>query len=253
MKKIALLLIIPLVSMIISSCESDDDPMTPTNTKGSIFISSSPAGAEIWVDGVNTSLTTPDTVTNIEQGVRDVTLKLQDFQDTTVSISVTAEQTSILGPIALVSDINTTLYGPKRIYESFGTPASQPSGLDLSSGNAWGISSDSSGVVDIYFYSDQAGTLYLIQSAHLAGLVRETDFWVGSGSNLFDEQDSPINSNMWGTSIDEAENNYVFLYDHDGHYSKLKIVNRGGGTGVGDPAYVDVQWYYNNELQDVRF
>ena len=46
--------------------------------------------------------------------------------------------------------------------------------------------------------------------------------------------------------------NYVFLYDHDGHYSKLKIVNSGGGV-PGEPAWVEVQWYYNNTLLDNRF
>jgi hypothetical protein len=254
MKKINLLLIIPLLGLLLTSCDSSDDPMTPDDTKGNIYITSSPADAQIWIDGINSLLTTPDTVTNVEEGVRNVTLKLQDYKDTTIAIGVTAEQTSVLGPIALVSDISTTLYGPKRIYESFGTPVSQPSGLDLSSGNAWGINSDSSGVVDIYFYSDQGGNSYLIQSADLAGLIRETDFLVGSGANLFDEEDSPLrNTGTWTIFIDEAENNYVFLYDHDGHYSKFKIVNRGGGTGLGDPAWVDVQWYYNNDVQDERF
>jgi len=45
----------------------------------------------------------------------------------------------------------------------------------------------------------------------------------------------------------------VFLYDHDAQYSKFLIVNRGGGSGPGDPAYVDVQWFYNKVVQDNRF
>jgi len=60
------------------------------------------------------------------------------------------------------------LYGPVRIWESYGTPASLPSEIDLSSGNAWGVSSDSSGVVDIYYFSKASGSSYLIQSADLA-------------------------------------------------------------------------------------
>jgi hypothetical protein len=253
MKKLILSITILFLGLLIWSCDSSEDPMTPVVTKGNIYITSSPSGAEIWIDGINSSLTTPDTVTNVEEGVRNVTLKLQDYKDTTTAISVTAEQTSVLGPIILVLDFSITLHGPVKIYESFGTSAAQPSGLDLSTGNAWGISSDSSGVVDIYFYSDQGGNSYLIQSADLAGLIRQTDFFVGSSTNLFDEEDSPIRNNTWASSIDEAENNYVFLYDHDGHYSKFKIVNRGGGTGLGDPAWVNVQWYYNNAAQDERF
>ena len=52
--------------------------------------------------------------------------------------------------------------------------------------------------------------------------------------------------------MDDRETNYVFLYDHDGHYSKIKIVNYGGGN-PGDPAWVEVQWLYNKTLGDVRF
>ena len=50
----------------------------------------------------------------------------------------------------------------------------------------------------------------------------------------------------------DREANYVFLYDHDGYYSKLKIVNWGGGV-VGEPAWIEVQWYHNNTLLDNRF
>jgi hypothetical protein len=253
MRKIVCLIFSSLVFLILTSCDSSEDPVTPPEP-GSIYITSIPSGAEIWIDNTNSNLTTPDTVTNVDEGVRSVTLKLMDYNDTTFSLSVTSGQVSVVGPIVLVSNISTTLYGPKRIYESYGTTAAQPSGLDLSSGNTWGISSDSSGVVDIYYYSDAQGTSYLIQSADLAGLIRETDFFVGSGTNLFDEEDSPLrNTVTWSTNIDESETNYVFLYDHDGHYSKMLIVNRGGGTGPGDPAWVDIQWYYNNTVQDERF
>lgn len=252
MKKLLILLIAATAMIIVTSCDSSDDPITPTPT-GSIYLTSIPAGAEIWLDGSNTLQTTPDTIKDVDEGVHTITLTLEDYDDTTFSISVTGGQTSVVTDVMLVSNISTTLYGPERIYESFGTSAQQPSGLDLSSGNAWGISSDSSGTVDIYFFSNQAGSLYLIQSADLAGLIRETEFKVGSSTNLFDEVDSPLRDNTWVTSVDEAEDNYVFLYDHDAHYSKLKIVNRGGGTGIGDPAWVDVQWYYNTKVQDNRF
>jgi hypothetical protein len=253
MKKLILLLIIPFMGLLITSC-GDDDPITAA-LEGNLYITSIPAGAEIWIDGVNTSQTTPDTVFNIDEGVRDITLKQDEYKDTTFSISITAEETSVVGPVVLTSDIQATLYGPIRIWESFGTPASLPSGIDLSSGNAWGVSSDSSSVVDIYYFSNSSGSSYLIQSADLAGLTRETDFLVGTGTNLLDGDDSPLRNagGNWTNNIDESENNYVFLYDHDAHYSKFLIVNRGGGSGPGDPAWVDVQWYYNKVVQDNRF
>ncbi|MBE0572054.1 MAG: PEGA domain-containing protein [Ignavibacteriaceae bacterium] len=248
MKKLFFLLLIPIVALIISSC-SDDDPISPTTTEGNLYITSNPAGAQIWIDGVNTSQTTPDTVLDIDEGVRNVTLRLQEYKDTTFSISITANQTSIVGPIVLTSDIATILYNPVRIYETAGTSANEPSGLDLSSGMAYGVSSANSGLVDIYYSSNG----YLVQSADLyTGLIRETDFLVGTGTNLFDGVDSPERTVAWTTGIGDREDNYVFLYDHDGHYSKLKIVNWGGGV-PGEPAWVDVQWYYNETVLDVRF
>ena len=76
MKKFFFLLIIPFLGLLISSCDSSEDPMTPVNTKGSIYITSNPAGAEIWIDGVNSLLTTPDTVTNVEEGVQQRNSKI---------------------------------------------------------------------------------------------------------------------------------------------------------------------------------
>ncbi|HSW53518.1 MAG TPA: PEGA domain-containing protein [Ignavibacteriaceae bacterium] len=247
MKKLIFLLIIPLM-MLITSCDSDD-PFTPTPT-GKIYLTSSPADAEIWIDGSNTFKTTPDTINDVDQGTRSITLKLQDYRDTTFTVSVTGGQTSVVGPVVLVSNIMITLYGPVKIYETSGTSTSQPSGLDLSTGLAHGVSSPEANLVDIYYSS--AG--YLVQSADLYGtLIRETDFFVSSGTNLFDEVDSPLRTiGTWTTGIGDRENNYVFLYDHDGHYSKLKIVNWGGGN-PGDPSWVEVQWYYNTALQDNRF
>jgi hypothetical protein len=251
MKKLFFLLLIPFVALFISSC-SDEDPITPAITEGNLYITSNPAGAQIWIDGVNTSQTTPDTVLDIDEGVRNVTLKLQDYKDTTFAISVTAEQTGVVGPIALTSDIITVFYGgqPIRIYETVGTDSTQPSGLDLSSGMAYGISSSQKGLVDIYYSSNG----FLVQSANIfPGLVRETDFYVGASSDIYDGTDSPLNNTgTWTNNISDTETNYVFLYDHDGHYSKLRITGRGGGTPT-VPAWVDVQWYYNETTLDNRF
>ena len=251
MKRLILFLLIPITFLLITACDSSDDPITPT-PQGNIYITSNPAGATIWLDGTSTSRTTPDTIKNIDQGVRSITLRLQDYNDTTFSVSVVGNQTSVVTNVVLVSNIMATLFGPIKIYETQGTSANQPSGLDLSSGNAYGVSSDSNSVVDIYYSSSG----FLVQSADLyPNLVRGTDFFVGSGTatNLFDGQDSPLrNSGTWTNNIHDRESNYVFLYDHDGHYSKLKIVNYGGGV-PGEPAWVEVQWYYNTVLLDNRF
>jgi len=238
--------------MLITSCDSDD-PFTPTPT-GKIYLTSIPADAEIWIDGSNTFKTTPDTINDVDQGVRSVTLKLQDYNDTTFTVSVTAGQTSVVAIIELESDIYTTSYPPVRIYETSGTPASLPSGIDLSTGLAHGVSSPQANLVDVYYSTEgTGGEGYLVQSADLYGLVRVTKFFVGSSNNLLDGVDSPDrNTGTWTNNMDDREPNYVFLYDHDGHYSKVKIVNWDSG-GIGVPAWVEVQWYYNTTLQDNRF
>jgi hypothetical protein len=249
MKRLILFLIIPFTVLLITSCDSGSDPITP-KAKGSIFLTSNPAGAQIWLDGTNTSKITPDTVKNVDEGSHTVTIKLQDYNDITFSVTVTAGQTSAPATVLLVSNIMKTLFPPVKIYETIGTGVNEPSGLDLSSGNAWGVSSDSSSLVDIYYSS----TGFLVQSADLyPNLVRETDFFVASLTNLFDGQDSPLrNTGTWTNNIGDREPNYVFLYDHDGNYSKLKIVNWGGGV-IGEPAWVEVQWYYNKTVLDNRF
>jgi hypothetical protein len=255
MKKFILLFTIPFAALVISSCDTTDDTVTPTDP-GSIFVTSNPAGAQIWLDGVNTFQTTPDTIKNLDEGVYNVTLKLTDYNDATFSVSVTSGQTSNLTNVALVSEIMKTLFGPVRIYETEGTTAQQPSGLDLSSGIAYGISSTEQDSVDIYYSTDGTGGQgFLVQSADLdSNLIRKTIFFLGNSENLFDEVDSPDrNEGTWTNNISNMDSNYVFLYDHDGHYSKLTIVNKGGGSVPGEPAWVEVLYYYNNAVLDKRF
>ena len=48
MKKLILLLIIPFLGLWITSCDSDD-PITAA-LEGNLYITSIPAGAEIWID-----------------------------------------------------------------------------------------------------------------------------------------------------------------------------------------------------------
>ncbi|MBK6914930.1 MAG: PEGA domain-containing protein [Ignavibacteriales bacterium] len=249
MKKVILFLLIPFTVLMVTSCDTSNDPITPA-PEGNIFVSSNPAGAEIWIDGTNTLKTTADTIKNVDEGVHSITLKLEDYIDTTFSVSVTGGQTSVVSNVTLVTNILTELFGPVKIYETTGTSANEPSGLDLSTGIAYGVSSDQNNLVDIYYSSSG----FLVQSADLyPNLIRETDFYVSSATNIFDGEDSPLrNTGTWTDNIGDREDNYVFLYDHDGNYSKLKIVNWGGGV-IGEPAWVEVQWYYNNTVLDNRF
>lgn len=247
MKKVIILPIIILLGLSLVSCEDTTTEPTPTPTTGNLAVVSTPAGAQIWVDGTNTGKVTPDTVKNLSAGNHSLTLKLDGFRDTVqTNITITAGQTTSRN-ITLVRAART--FGPVRLWETTGTTAAQPSGLQLSSGNAYGISSADKDKVDIYYSSNG----FVIRSANSAtGLTRVTSFFVGSGTNLNDGVDSPLATSSWGSQMGDRETNYVFLFDNDSHYSKLKIVNFGGGT-PGNPAWVEVQYIYNEQANSRVF
>jgi hypothetical protein len=254
MKHLIFLLIL-LVAILLISCNSATETDNTPPQKGNIFLTSNPAGAQIWMGGVNTFKVTPDTIKDLDEGAHNVTLKLQEYRDTVFAVNVIGGQTSTGISVLLVSDIIKTLFGIVRLYENEGTSASEPSGLDLSTGAAYEITSAQNVNVDIYYSTyGIGGEPFLLQSADLyPNLIRETDFRVGSGNNLFDGEDSPDkNSGTWTDNIDDRDSNYVFLYDHDGHYSKIKIVSWGGGI-PGVPKWIEIQWYYNNTALDNRF
>ncbi|HRN25008.1 MAG: PEGA domain-containing protein [Ignavibacteriaceae bacterium] len=255
MKNLFLMVLVTIAALAMVSCDSTTDPVTPTpDPKGNLFVSSVPAGAQIWINGSNTNKFTPDTVKDIITGVKTVTLKLQDYSDTTFSVSVSENQTAVVSNVQLVSNIFLDSFGPVKIWETTGTSASQPSGLDLSTGMAYGISSADKDKVDIYYYSNSAGTIFIVQSAaESSGLTRVTKFRVGSSTSLNDGTDSPLNTaGTWTTNMNDRETNYVFLYDNDGNYSKAKISGFGGGT-PGNPAWVELTWLYNKTANDNRF
>jgi hypothetical protein len=247
MKKLFYLTLFLIAALILVSCDSDDNPITPA-AKGNLFVSSIPAGAQIWIDGVNSNKVTPDTVKDLDAGNYNVTLKYTDYSDTTFPVSISENQTFVVTNVQLLSIID--YFGPVRIWETVGTTATQPSGLDLSSGMAYGIGATNPDrdKVDIYYSS--AG--FLVQSADLSpNMSRVTYFRVGNSTNLDDGVDSPVQDASWGKSVSDDQTNYFFLYDNDQSYSKVKI-QQGGGT-PGNPSYVDVWWYYNRAENNTRF
>lgn len=252
MRKYIYLPIALLLGIFIASCSDNTTNPPPVTETGSIFIDSSPDGALITVDGTSSGKFTPDSVTNLSAGDHTVKLTLDGYRDTTFSVTVVANiQTS--KNINLVSSLSVSTYGPVRIWETAGTSASQPSGLDLSSGNAYGVSSTDKDKVDIYYSTTgTGGTPYLVQSADLyPNLTRHTAFYVGNGTDITDGEDSPNSAlSGWTDNMSDRETNYVFLYDEDGHYSKLIITDYGTVSNI---AWVEVKWEYNNTGADKRF
>ena len=256
MKKYIVIPLVLLLGVLIASCSDNSTNPTPVTETGSVYLVSVPTGASISIDGTATGKVTPDSVTGLSTGSHSVKLSLTGYFDSTFTVTVSANQLTVPSPVTLVSTLSVTPYGPVRIYETAGTNASQPSGLDLSTGMAYGVSSADKDKVDIYYSTTgTGGTPYLVQSADLyPNLTRHTGFYVGSGSDITDGVDSP-NSALagWTDHMSDTESHYVFLYDEDGHYSKLVITNSHQGSGPGDPSWVEVKWEYNNAGADQRF
>lgn len=249
MKKYFLFAVTLLVSMMFYSCSDNSTNPEPAAQKGSIYITSDPSGAQIWNNNANTNKVTPDSITALDAGTYSITLKYQGLRDTTISVTVNAGQISRLNvkmPLSVVT------FGPLRIWETTGTSASQPSGLVLSTGQAFGISSADKDKVDLFYHS-LINPPYEVASANLAsGLTRTTYFLVGNSTNLTDTTSAPAKTSSWVKTVLDTETKYIFVYDQDQHYSKFQIVGTGGGT-PGTPAYLDVKWIYNKTPNDRRF
>jgi hypothetical protein len=245
MKKYYYLFFVMLLGLFLSACEdSTTDPEDEVSSdRGSIYIQSTPAGASILVDGTSSGKVTPDSVTNLTAGSHTVTLKLANYKDTTFTLTVNRGlQTS--KSVTLTSDVSFVTY-TDTVWETSGTTAAQPSGIDLSTGTAVSTSNTAH---DIYYTS----TGFVIRTSS----SRNTVFYVGSGTDLNDGTDSPLAQNSgqggWTDRVGDREENYFFLFDQDLHYTKMKIISYGGGT-PGNPAWVIVQWHYNTVANDQRF
>lgn len=249
MKKVLYLFLMVSMAFLVNACNSEDTTGPETgSTTGSIFVRSTPSGAQIWMGSTNTGKVTPDSVTNLQAGSHSITLKLAGYPDTTFTVTVTGGQVSNVNvqlPLALQA------FGPVKLWETIGTSATQPSGLILSTGAASGIGSTATDRLKVDLYYSSNG--FVIASADQAtGLSRKTYFKVGGSTNLTDSVDTQAKDASWTSSFKDIENNYVFVVDNDNHYSKLQIVSRGGGT-PGNPAWVEVKWIYNKSAGDLRF
>ncbi|MCU7496703.1 MAG: PEGA domain-containing protein [Ignavibacteria bacterium] len=252
MKKYLLFAAILLAALLFYSC-GEDSTGPEQSGNGSISITSSPSGAQIWNNNTNTGKVTPDSLTGLAAGTYSITLKYQNLNDTTISVTVTSGQTARLN---VRLPLSTVTFIPVRIWETTGTDSTQPSGLSLSLGKPVGVTSADKNLVDLYYHSLNTAP-YEVNSANLAsGLSRKTYFYVTQSTNLEDTTSAPAFSgtvgNGWVQSFPDDTRTVVFVHDNDNHFSKLLIVGSGGGV-PGSPAWLDMKWIYNKNVNDRRF
>ncbi len=77
-----------------SSDGGDSGNGTPAPVYGSIQVSSSPTGAQVFLDGSDTGRTTNTTLTDVSPGSHTVDLVMEGYEDEQASVSVTAGQTA---------------------------------------------------------------------------------------------------------------------------------------------------------------
>lgn len=240
-----------LFGMFLTSCKSKNDnnnPITPnTNAVGSLYIVSSPASAQIWLDTINTGKITPDSITNISIGNHIVILKLAGFLDSTIALII-QEGTQTPLNITLTSDQSVTAYGPIQIWESAETTGLF-SGIILKTGSPSLIAGGGGDSVDLYYSSN--GLVISTPSSSINN--RNTFFFVGLSNNLNDGVESPTKIDSWVTQVNNTETNYFFLFDADSCYSKMIITADSAGSISGSPAWIKVKWLHNNKPNDRRF
>ena len=100
-------------------------------TLGNISFNTTPAGANIFIDDVDTGYITPYTMLNILEGIHSYTLKLANYYDYTGSINVIAGQTVTVSEtlVFMTGDIsfNSIPSGAKIFIDSMDTDQTTPS------------------------------------------------------------------------------------------------------------------------------
>ncbi|WOF17365.1 PEGA domain-containing protein [Methanoplanus sp. FWC-SCC4] len=69
---------------------------TPAPTTGSIYITSTPSGAMVYLDDIYSGAITPYTITGVSPGEHSIMLRLSGYQDSFSKINVNAGETSTL-------------------------------------------------------------------------------------------------------------------------------------------------------------
>jgi len=80
--------------------------MIIAGSSGSLYITSSPSGAKLFLDDVNTGKITPDTLNPVAPGDHTIKLSLTDFRDTTITTTVSSSTLT-------TENVILTLYEPR--------------------------------------------------------------------------------------------------------------------------------------------
>jgi len=142
-KSILILSLIMTILILIAGC-------TPTTTTtGTIEVNSTPIGAKIYLDGVDTGMATPFPITNVEAGVHVIKLDAFHYKIWEESVIVTANETTYLNPLLIYAAESTIVLQP----DAEGIDTGVESALPTSNYALWpftGIGNSASTIVRTY-------------------------------------------------------------------------------------------------------
>jgi len=83
-----------LILMIITGCDKEvsRSPVEPEPSEGFVYISSIPSGSTIFLNGRNTGRITPDSLSYLEPGSYEITLKRKYYKDTSLTINLLQDE-----------------------------------------------------------------------------------------------------------------------------------------------------------------
>jgi len=91
MKKSYFYYFLVLIFLFISSCK--ETPTSPDHENGSLYVNSTPSGAIVYLDGINSVKTTNCILTNISPGAHSLKLIKEGYLDYQDSVNITAGKT----------------------------------------------------------------------------------------------------------------------------------------------------------------
>jgi hypothetical protein len=247
------ILALVVMSLLINSCTGSNSPVEPPSETGSVFITSYPSGAAIYINNIDSGLRTPDTVHNVDTGKNVILLSLSGYRDTSISATVIRGQKTIVPVIELTSTLNLFKYYTDTIWTV--SNAYHNCGLSVYRNI---LASMQNPYLDLYYYTnnDSTSSIFEIRSASVYSASYFTTKFIYGGNYMKDTVSAPVyNASTWSDNINVANvdtNNYYFGYTQSGNYFKLKVSSTGGGTS-GHPSWIILNVYYNNVAADRRF
>jgi hypothetical protein len=246
LKKLTILFLSVLsISIFLTGCKKNSSITGGSTTLQGSYLISTPSGAQVWIDGVNSGDVTPHLMDSLSVGIHTVTLKFTDYDDISFVDSVKLSTVDTVSKTMNSSVAN--LFGPATLYLY---PGTQANGVDLATGNTHALNAGNASLIDVY-YSSEADTAmnYIFASQKNSLLTRTTYLYPSLETQLFNGHDGTVYSATdvnWVTSFPLYGASVFYVYGNDKHYSKVLLT--GQGTG-----FIEIKWLYNKTADNLQF